>query len=262
MNKLSDTEKWILSTTNCVSNKYSATASSSTTNVQNKPESKSVKSLLTQFNISMHNCHFCLESEVMHTDLVVSKGKKIYVILPSEESITDAHCLLVPIRHVACAALLNEEECQELTLFKNSLTKMFANLMNKTVVFFETAIYKEGYPHMQFNCVPLSRDKSALAPDIFNKVCVKSGRSLKALNGMEVRTGIPKDMNYFSISFGPSRTHAVVINDNDFPKNFAETVFEDYLGLRKCLWKEASDIQRQRVSMFLTNWYSFNPALH
>lgn len=108
-----------------------------------------------------------MQSEAMEKDLVVSKGSKIHLSLPSEKTITEGHCILVPLRHVACTALLNEEEFKELVLYMDRVSKMCAVSMKKNVIFFETAIYEEGHLHMQIHRVPLSRAESVLTADIF-----------------------------------------------------------------------------------------------
>lgn len=211
----------------------------------------------------MDNCNFCPQSEAMQKNLVVSKGEKIYLILPSEKTITEGHCILAPLRHVGCAALLNEEEQEELNVFKEKVTKMFAFLMKKNVIFYETAIYEQGSTHMQIHCVPLSSTECVLAVDIFDKVFNESAR-LTSYKEIDLNTDGPKIMNYFSISFGvcdSSVLYPAVYPITDmFPKNFAETVFEHSLGLRKRLWNQTIDNQCKRVSMFKRNWYGFDPA--
>lgn len=249
--------------TSSSSDTCSASGSSSSRNVRKKPEHDCAKNQV-ELNLSMRNCQFCLQSQAMEKHMLISMRENFYLILPAETPITEGHCMLVPLRHVPCAAQLEEKEFKELLVFQNRLTKMFDAVMKKDVIFFETAIFQQGYPHMQIHCVPLTHAKSILAPHVFNKVFSNFGRKLTSLNGRDVRAGIPKGKDYFNVSFGMFAGYAHVIEDDKFPKNFAEIIFESLLDLSRCRWKgwwrQNIDKQCERVLVFSRNWCSYNPA--
>lgn len=51
--------------------------------------------------------------------------------------------------------------------FRKTLTSMFMEKLDLDVVFFETAVYLQKFPHMILECVPMPRETGDLAPIYF-----------------------------------------------------------------------------------------------
>lgn len=51
--------------------------------------------------------------------------------------------------------------------FRKTLTSMFREQLDLDVVFFETAMYLQKFPHMMLECVPLPQETGHLAPIYF-----------------------------------------------------------------------------------------------
>lgn len=222
-------------------------------------------------NQSLENCNLCLQSEKMQKHLMISMGETFYLSLPSQEPLTDGHCLLVPLRHVPCATQLDENEWEELMNFRKALTKMFAS-SDDDIVFFETAMYLNRFPHMSLQCVPLPREQGDLAPIYFKKAIDESetewssNKKLVSLKGRDVRRAIPKGLDYFSVSFGMDEGYAHVIEDQRlFPGNFAQEVIGGMLDLHHSKWRnpkrQSFEEQSKRVLEFNKNWCNFDPTV-
>nr|CAD7410868.1 unnamed protein product [Timema poppensis] len=217
---------------------------------------------------ALDNCPRCLDSQLMTRHLVAAIGTKVtcsynwctcvylltmfhvpyvagvpvctfspcsmflmlqvYLCLPSHQSLTEGHCLIVPMFHVPCATQLDEEVWTEVQLFRKTLTAMFVE-MGQDVVFFELAINLRGLPHMTLNCVPLPKETGDLAPIYFKKAILEcemewsTNKKLVDLAGKDVRRAIPKGLPYFSVDFGLQSGFAHVIEEEKlFPRNFAQ----------------------------------------
>lgn len=223
-------------------------------------------------NQSLENCGLCLQSEKMQKHLMISMGETFYLTLPPQEPLTDGHCLLVPLRHVPCATQLDENEWEELMNFRKALTKMFAS-SDDDIIFFETAMYLNRFPHMSLHCVPLPREQGDLAPIYFKKAIDESetewssNKKLVSLKGRDVRRAIPKGLDYFSVSFGIDEGYAHVIEDQRlFPSNFAQEIIGGMLDLHHSKWRnpkrQSFEEQSKRVLEFNKNWCKFDPTIH
>lgn len=217
---------------------------------------------------SLDNCILCIQSPNMLKHLMISMGETFYLSIPPQEPLTDGHCLLIPIRHVPCATQLDENEWSELLDFRKALTKMFT-ASDEDVIFFETAMYLNKFPHMSIHCVPLPREEGDLAPIYFKKAIDESetewasNKKLVSLKGRDVRRAVPKGLPYFSVSFGMEEGYAHVIEDQKlFPANFAEEIIGGMLDLHHSKWrkpkKQSFDEQSKRVLEFSKKWSKFD----
>lgn len=193
---------------------------------------------------TMDRCRFCLQSEVMQKHLLVSLGETVFLSLPPYEPLAEGHCWIVPIRHVSCATLLDENEWSEAMDFRKSLTRMF-NSFDKDVIFFETAKNLDKYPHMYIECVPVDKEEGDLAPIYFKKAIDEcevewaQNKKLVSLKNRDVRKAVPKGLPYFFVSFGMEEGFAHVIEDEKyFPNNFAPEVIGGMLDLHHEKWRK------------------------
>lgn len=217
---------------------------------------------------SLDNCRMCIQSSSMPKHLMISMSETFYLSLPTQEPLTDGHCLLVPVRHVPCGTQLDENEWSDLLNFRKALVKMFATI-NEDVIFFETAIHLNRFPHMYITCVPLPKEQGDLAPIFFKKAIDESesewasNKKLVSLKGRDVRRAVPKGLPYFCVSFGMEEGYAHVVEDYHlFPSNFAEEIIGGMLDLHHSKWRkpkrQSFEEQSKRVLEFSKQWKNFD----
>ncbi|VVC34516.1 Hypothetical protein CINCED_3A004607 [Cinara cedri] len=178
----------------------------------------------------LNSCRYCFDSEEMLKHLYIVKGEKCYLCLPSYKSLTEGHCLIVPIYHYACATDIDEDVWTEMQVFRKVLTSMFKD-QDEDVVFFESAMRLNNMPHMVWNCVPVPIEIGDTAPIYFKKALLECetewaiNKKVVDLSSKDIRRAIPKSLPYFAVDFGMQGGYAHVIEDEKmFPNNFAEVV--------------------------------------
>lgn len=220
---------------------------------------------------SLDNCNYCFDSKKMLKHLIVAMGTKMYVSLPSYESLTSGHCIIAPIHHITCQTQLDEDFYAELKSFKKALTKMFTE-HNECPVFFEVAMGLRRYPHMQLTCVSLPEDVGSMAPMYFKKALLEcetewsTNKKVVDLSKKDVRASIPKGLPYFMVDFGDYGGFAHVIEDEElFPRNFAQEIVGGMMDLDSNTWrrprKQNFDQQRQKVIEFAEKWRKYDITL-
>lgn len=217
---------------------------------------------------SLDNCRFCIDSKQMLKHTIVAMGSEIYLSLPSYISLNTSHCVLAPIHHVTCQTQLDENVWNELQIFKKTLTKMFTD-QNESPIFFEIFTGRHKFPHMQLECVALSKEIGDMAPIYFKKALLECetewsiNKKVIDLSQKDVRHAVPKGLSYFAINFGTQGGFAHVIEDeNMFPKNFAQEIIGGMLDLDHSLWrkprKENFDQLRKKVMEFTEIWKKYD----
>ncbi|XP_045519300.1 CWF19-like protein 2 homolog isoform X2 [Pieris brassicae] len=206
---------------------------------------------------SLDGCEHCFDSKNMIKHLVVSCGNKVYMAVPARKSLVKGHCIITTIQHYTCVTALDEDVWEE--------------IMNKDVVFYETAMKLHRYPHVVINCVPLPRDVGDMASIYFKKALLECeaewsmNKKVVDLKGKNIRKGIPKGLPYFWIDFGLDPGFAHVIEDQSmFPKTFAEEIIAGMLDLDHTVWKnpqrEYGELQRKKVMEFINEWKPFESS--
>lgn len=189
---------------------------------------------------SLETCSSCFDSSEFKKHLLVAIGKTCYVTLPPYTSLTEDHCLIVPMGHDKCGTMLDEDVHNEMQSFRKELTSMFLN-EDRDCIFFETAIGLKHHPHMVYHCVPLPREDGDSAPMFFQKAiqeCETEWSHNKKLITLtqekDIRRSVPKGLPYFHVDFGLQNGFAHVIEEEQyFPKNFAQGNFnQNYDGAR------------------------------
>ena len=106
----------------------------------------------------------------MEKHLLVAVGRTCYLALPRHTSLTEGHCLIVPMAHVSTSVLLDEDVWEEVQMFRRALTRMFsAGEEEEDCVFFESCLFLRSQPHLVIECVPLPREVGDTAPMYFQK---------------------------------------------------------------------------------------------
>lgn len=99
-----------------------------TENAQNKTSIKVRNIVYFHHDITVFNfaekCWFCLSSTSVEKHLVITVGEHFYLAL-AKGPINETHCLILPVTHIQCSALLSKESWVELDQFKDALRKMF-----------------------------------------------------------------------------------------------------------------------------------------
>ncbi|XP_025198919.1 CWF19-like protein 2 [Melanaphis sacchari] len=216
----------------------------------------------------LNSCRYCFDSEEMLKHLFIAKGEKCYLCLPNYKSLTEGHCLIVPIYHYACATDIDEDVWTEMQVFRKVLTSMFKD-QDEDVIFFESAMRLNNMPHMVWNCVPVPIEIGDTAPIYFKKAILECetewaiNQKVVDLSSKDVRRAVPKSLPYFAVDFGMQGGYAHVIEDEKiFPNNFAEEIIGGMMDLDHNAWrkrqKEPIEEQLQKTTKFLEIWKDYN----
>ncbi|OWF52178.1 CWF19-like protein 2 [Mizuhopecten yessoensis] len=210
----------------------------------------------------MEKCQFCFGNVPKH--LIIAIGTKVYLCMPNHCSLTEGHCLVVPMQHVASSTAMDEDVWNEVQLFRKTLTKLFLDL-DQDVVFMETSMGLKHSPHMYLECVPMQRETGDLAPIYFKKAIQDSetewtqNKKVVDLSQKSIRRAVPKGFPFFSVDFGLQGGFAHVIEDEQvFPRYFGKEIIGGMLDVEPRLWrknqKESFDEQRKKVLQFSEWW--------
>ncbi|CAH1777035.1 unnamed protein product [Owenia fusiformis] len=215
---------------------------------------------------ALDNCTRCLDHT--HKHLIICIGSKVYLSVPQNRSMTEGHCLIVPLQHVTCATALDEEVWEEIQVFRKALTKMFET-EDRDCVFMETAMKFRQQRHMVIECIPMEREVGDMAPIYFKKALMEcesewaQNKKVVDLKNRDVRRAIPKGFPYFSVDFGLQSGFAHVIEDEQtFPHYFGREIIGGMIDCDVRLWKkpprESFEDQRQKVLKFAKTWKIFD----
>ncbi|NXF51875.1 C19L2 protein, partial [Oceanites oceanicus] len=119
-----------------------------------------------QLAARMEKCPYCFDSSELSKHLIIAIGTKVYLSLPSNQSLTEGHCLIAPLQHHTAATLLDEDIWEEIQVFRNALVKMF-EAKDLDCVFLETNMSMKKRYHMVYECIPLPKEVGDVAPIYF-----------------------------------------------------------------------------------------------
>ncbi|RNA42617.1 CWF19 2 isoform X2 [Brachionus plicatilis] len=217
---------------------------------------------------SAENCSYCFDSTQKH--LVISIGKHCYLCLPNSESIVDGSCMIVPMSHCYSSVTCDEDVWQEIDRYKKALVEMF-DKRRCECVFYEMYTNENKYGHMVIQCVPLDMNVSNLAPIYFKKAIIESesewstNKKLIELKDKTIRSTLPKNVPYFTVSFGSENGFAHIIEKNEaYPAHFAKEIIAGIIDLDPMVWmrprKESFGQLSKKVIEFSKWWkaYEFN----
>eukprot|EP00095_Tigriopus_kingsejongensis_P003050 maker-scaffold101_size371023-snap-gene-0.17 protein:Tk03050 transcript:maker-scaffold101_size371023-snap-gene-0.17-mRNA-1 annotation:"cwf19-like protein 2" len=213
---------------------------------------------------TLDSCKFCFDGQRLNKHLIVAIGRTAYLALPHHVSLTEGHCFIVPMSHVACSTLTDEDLWEEIQLFRKTLVRMLA-LDDLDCIFFEHADRLKSFPHMIVECVPIPRESGDMAPMFFQKAIQEcemewsDNKKLIHLKDKSLKRSVPKGLPYFHVDFGLDSGFAHVIEDEElFPRNFAQEIIGGMLDLEPRLWrnpkKEPFEAQKIKVLAFGAKW--------
>ncbi|XP_069825854.1 CWF19-like protein 2 isoform X2 [Dendropsophus ebraccatus] len=216
----------------------------------------------------MEKCPYCFDNAELPKHLIIAIGVKVYLCLPNHLSLTEGHCLIVPLQHHTAATLLDEDIWSEIQMFRKTLVKLFAD-KGLDCVFLETNMNLKKRFHLVYECIPLPKEVGDMAPIYFKKAIMESdeewsmNKKLIDLSMKDVRRAVPKGLPYFSVDFGLQGGFAHVIEDhNKFPHYFGKEIIGGMLDLEPRVWRKAVrenfDDQRKKVLQFAQWWKPFD----
>ncbi|TRY81525.1 hypothetical protein DNTS_005813 [Danionella cerebrum] len=196
------------------------------------------------------------------------RNKAVYLCLPNGVSLTEGHCLIVPVQHHTAATALDEDLWSEIQMFRQALVRMFACL-DLDCVFMETHMNPKRQMHMVYECVPLPKELGDMAPIYFKKAIMESdeewamNKKVVDLSSKDVRQAVPRGLPYFSVVFGLQGGFAHVIeNEQKFPHYFGKEILGGMLDLEPRRWRklirENFDDQRKKVLKFAQWWKPYD----
>eukprot|EP00123_Amoebidium_parasiticum_P014035 comp22290_c0_seq1/m.33049 comp22290_c0_seq1/g.33049 ORF comp22290_c0_seq1/g.33049 comp22290_c0_seq1/m.33049 type:complete len:737 (-) comp22290_c0_seq1:175-2385(-) len=210
-------------------------------------------------------CGYCFDNKDIKKHLIVSVGYETYLALPSRASLTEYHCLIVPMQHVVSMNQLDENVQSEIKIMKKYLTKFF-NSLDMDVIFMETAMGLSRHPHAYIEVIPLDRELGEMAPMYFKKAMQES-MSEWATNRKIVKTQgrcpIPGGFAYFHVEFGTDGGFANPIEDEKgYPRYFGKEVAGGMMDVEPRMWmrppNETFEQQKKKVTEFAGKWRPFD----
>ncbi|XP_040113842.1 CWF19-like protein 2 isoform X2 [Oryx dammah] len=222
------------------------------------------RSLIAQ----MEKCLYCFDSSQFPKHLIVAIGVKVYLCLPNVRSLTEGHCLIVPLQHHRAATLLDEDIWEEVQMFRKSLVKMFED-KGLDCIFLETNMNMKKQYHMVYECIPLPKEVGDMAPIYFKKAIMESdeewsiNKKLIDLSSKDIRKSVPRGLPYFSVDFGLQGGFAHVIEDqHKFPRYFGKEIIGGMLDIEPRVWRkgvrESFEDQRKKALQFAQWWKPFD----
>ncbi|XP_033111020.1 CWF19-like protein 2 [Anneissia japonica] len=221
-----------------------------------------------QMSAALSKCPFCIDSSEMKKHLIISLGTKVYLSVPATQSLTDGHCLLIPMQHTTAVTALDEDVWYEMQTFKRALVKMFES-QDEDIIFLETAMNLRKQRHMCIECVPVPKEIGDMAPIYFKKAIMECGsewsqnKKLVDTHQKGIRNSVPKGFPYFSVDFAMDGGFAHVIEDeHTFAHYFGKEIIGGMLDLEPRRWRnplrENFDHQRRKVLQFADWWKAFD----
>ncbi|XP_058519945.1 CWF19-like protein 2 isoform X1 [Ochotona princeps] len=216
----------------------------------------------------MEKCLYCFDSSQFPKHLIVAIGVKVYLCLPNFQSLTEGHCLIVPLQHHRAATLLDEDIWEEIQMFRKALVKMFED-KGLDCIFLETNMSLKKQYHMVYECIPLPKEVGDMAPIYFKKAIMESdeewsmNKKLIDLSSKDIRKSVPRGLPYFSVNFGLEGGFAHVIEDqHKFPHYFGKEIIGGMLDLEPRLWRkgirENFEDQRKKALQFAQWWKPYD----
>ncbi len=212
----------------------------------------------------LENCRFCFGSPQFSKHLLVAIGIHVYLTVPSHQSLTPGHCLLVPTEHTMCSMALDENVWSEVQVFQKGLTHMFS-AQGMDAVFMETYTSTRRKTHMCIECIPVPKAEGELVPMYFKKAILESdeewaqNKKLVDTRKKGVRSSIPTGLPYFFVDFGLDGGYAHIIEDQSkFPHYFGREVIGGLLDLEPRFWLKPpkEDFERQKEKVLqLSKWW-------
>ena len=212
----------------------------------------------------LQECKLCFGNQNFSKHLLIAVGIHVYLAVPYHQSLSQGHCLIVPMEHTLCSLQMDENVWSEVQVFRKGLTRMFSD-HDMDAVFFETYSSSKRKAHMYIECVPVPKEDGMLAPMYFKKAILESdeewaqNKKLIDMKTKGVMNSLPNGLPYFYVNFGMDDGFAHVIeNQAKFPHYFGREIVGGIVDAEPRLWlkppKESFEQQKQKV-LTLSEWW-------
>ena len=213
---------------------------------------------------AMESCKLCFGNDSFSKGLLVAVGINVYLAVPATQSLTEGHCLLVPLEHHTSMILLDENVWDEIRVFQKGLTRMFSD-HGSDVVFTESYMSAAKRSHAYLECIPIPKEQGDVVPMYFKKAIMESdeewsmNRKIIDTKQKGVRNSLPIGLPYFFVEFGLDGGFAHIVENQDkFPSHFAKEVIGGMLDLEPRRWlkprHDSFEAQKSKV-LHLCEWW-------
>ncbi|XP_028627233.1 CWF19-like protein 2 [Grammomys surdaster] len=217
----------------------------------------------------MAKCLYCFDSSQFPKHLIVAIGVKVYLCLPNFRSLTEGHCLIVPLQHHQAATVLDEDIWEEIQMFRKSLVRMFED-KGLDCVFLETNMGLKRHYHMVYECIPLPKEAGDMAPIYFKKAIMESdeewsmNKKLIDLSSKDIRKSVSINRYYFILEWLLQSTFValfIYIYIHIF-LTVSKEIIGGMLDLEPRLWRkgirESFEDQRKKALQFAQWWKPYD----
>lgn len=235
-----------------------------------KDDSRTKQKILSQstkMEEIISNCKLCVGSHSYNKNVLIAMGMNVYLSVPSYQSLTEYHCLLVPLEHTACSLQLDENVWSEIELFQKGLTRMFSDC-DMDVIFSECYTCGARRSHMYIDCIPIPKAEGCMAQMYFKKAIMESdtewAQNKKLIDTSEkgVRRSIPLGLPYFFVNFNHGGYAHVIEDSSLFPHYFAKEVIGGLIDAEPNLWLkpkyESFEQQIRKASKLKEKWNPYD----
>jgi len=216
----------------------------------------------------LEKCHLCVNNSQCKQLLIVAMGINTYLAVPSCQSLSNYHCLIVPFEHTVCSLQMDENVWSEVKIFQKGLTRMFSD-NNMDSIFTECYSNPGRKAHMCIECIPLPLEEGGLAPMYFKKAILESdvewsdNKRLIDTKSKGIRNSVPLGLPYFSVDFNNEGGFAHVIEDySRFPHYFGKEVIGGLLDVDPILWlktpPDSYESQKKKVNALKAMWEPYD----
>jgi len=227
------------------------------------------------------SCPLCHHEDSPHDPLptapIISLGTRTFLTLTPSPSLTTYSAVISPISHHSNLLECDEDEWEEIRNFMKSLTRFYAGMLKRGVIFYENAARPQRNQHAALTAVPISYHHLDLAPGFFKEAILSSDEEwsqhvkiIDTAKGAREKFGkaafrkmLVKEVPYFHVWFGMDGGLGHVVEDEKrWPKGdlFAREVLG---GMLDCpldvIKKQGRWIRRdERVDGFKRIWDEFD----
>ena len=192
----------------------------------------------------LDRCQLCIEND--NCCDILSMADKVYLTLPPDPSIAKYSTMIVPINHSQNTIQCDEDEWDEIRNYMISLSKFYYTKLNKSVIFYETSIYKHN--HAAIIAVPIPMSLSSTIQGFFKQSILEHSSELEQHHSAIIDTmsnaekmgrdafrySIAKEAPYFHVWFNLNGGLGHIVEDvGSWPKGdlFAREVIGGVLNV-------------------------------
>lgn len=221
----------------------------------------------------LDRCQLCIEND--NCCDMLSMGDKVYLTLQPDPSIAKYSVMITPINHVQNTIQCDEDEWDEIRNYMISLSKFYYAKLNKSVIFYESSVYKHN--HASIVAVPIPMALSATIQGFFKQAILEHSSELEqhhnalidtAANADKMgrdafRYSIAKEAPYFHVWFNLNGGLGHIVEDiGEWPKGdlFAREVLGGILNVDPYIIRKQGKWEKNdpRINEMSKVWRQFD----